>query len=332
VNTLRSVPLNLRAGELVEIRSEREILATLDAEGRLDGLPFMPEMLEHCGKRFRVFKSAHKTCDTAGRTGGRRMDRAVHLENLRCGGEAHGGCQAACLMFWKEAWLRRVDQPAPAAPEALADGPCTRAGLERATRRADAAPGEEVFACHATELVRATSPLAWWDVRQYVRDLASRNVGIVEFLRIVAIAAFNALQRRRGGETHPPHPYGTLTKTPVLTLDLQPGERVRVRRVDEIVGTLDANSKNRGLWFDVEMTPYCGGTFTVDKRVQKIVNERSGKMMTLPGDCIVLDGVVCRGHFSPRRLFCPRAITSYWREIWLERVEPSKKASGPLAP
>src|SRR5262249_35222364 len=68
VSNRASSRLNLRAGDLVEVRSEPEILATLDAEGRLDGLPFMPEMLQYCGQRFRVFKSAHKTCDTAEKT------------------------------------------------------------------------------------------------------------------------------------------------------------------------------------------------------------------------------------------------------------------------
>jgi hypothetical protein len=79
VSKRASSRLNLHAGELVEVRSEPEILATLDAEGRLDGLPFMPEMLQYCGQRFRVFKSAHKTCDTIEKTGGRRMRNAVHL-------------------------------------------------------------------------------------------------------------------------------------------------------------------------------------------------------------------------------------------------------------
>ena len=51
------------AGELVEVRSREEILGTLDADGRLENLPFMPEMLPYCGRQFRVFKRAHKTCD-----------------------------------------------------------------------------------------------------------------------------------------------------------------------------------------------------------------------------------------------------------------------------
>src|SRR5271167_3755026 len=101
--------LNLRAAELVEVRSEAEILSTLDSNGRLDALPFMPEMLAYCGKQFRVYKRADKTCDTISYTpSARRMRNTVHLETLRCDGSAHGGCQARCFLFWKESWLKRV--------------------------------------------------------------------------------------------------------------------------------------------------------------------------------------------------------------------------------
>ena len=54
----------LCAGDWVEVRSKEEILETLDKNGRLDGLPFMPQMFKYCGQRFQVYKRAHKTCDT----------------------------------------------------------------------------------------------------------------------------------------------------------------------------------------------------------------------------------------------------------------------------
>ncbi len=37
-------------GDVVEVLSEREILATLDENGTFEKLPFMPEMLDFCGK------------------------------------------------------------------------------------------------------------------------------------------------------------------------------------------------------------------------------------------------------------------------------------------
>src|SRR5947208_4054776 len=104
----QSIPrvLGLRAGDVVEIRSEREILTTLDERGKLDGLPFMPEMLQFCGTRTRVFRRADKTCDTVISYTSRRLTNTVHLADLRCDGQRHGGCQAGGWPSWREAWLR----------------------------------------------------------------------------------------------------------------------------------------------------------------------------------------------------------------------------------
>src|SRR4029453_18396965 len=115
-------PARLRAGQLVRVRSKEEILGTLDSKGRLDGLPFMPEMLRFCGQEFRVRARAHKVCDTVDWQQFREMDNAVHLGDLRCDGSAHGGCQAGCLLFWKEAWIAPADsdRTATSAPQGAA--------------------------------------------------------------------------------------------------------------------------------------------------------------------------------------------------------------------
>src|SRR5262245_3626304 len=97
-----------RVGDIVEVRSKEDILATLDGNGRLQELPFMPEMIDFCGRQLRISAIAHKTCDTVNRTGGRRMVDTVHLEDIRCNGAFHGGCQAECLLFWKTRWLKPV--------------------------------------------------------------------------------------------------------------------------------------------------------------------------------------------------------------------------------
>ena len=62
----------------------------------------MPEMLKYCGRTMPVGQRADTTCNGGGVV--RRMANAVHLQKLRCDGSAHGGCEAGCLLFWKEAW------------------------------------------------------------------------------------------------------------------------------------------------------------------------------------------------------------------------------------
>src|SRR5436309_1572847 len=112
----------LRPGDLVEVRSPEEILETLDADGTVDDLPFMPEMVEFCGKKFRVAKRVVKTCFSGSISTmlAFRTDDVVTLEGQRCSGSAHDGCQKACMLFWREAWLRKAgpDDAARRADEA----------------------------------------------------------------------------------------------------------------------------------------------------------------------------------------------------------------------
>ena len=196
--------LRLRAGEWVEIRSKAEILATLDEQGRLDGLPFMPEMLAFCGQRVRVYKVAHKTCDTIKTYTNRHMPDAVHLEGLRCDGAAHGGCQARCLLFWKEAWLRRVPgrdaQTSVLQQNAASPDPSTIVNLERHTRQIDpiSNAATELYSCQAVALRDSTTPLHWYDPRHYLADLRSRNVRFWVLVKYVAYAVFRAMLRRLG--------------------------------------------------------------------------------------------------------------------------------------
>lgn len=336
----------LSTGDWVEVLSKEEILRTLDDKGLIGGLPFMPEMLAFAGQRFRVFRRAHKTCDTVNRTGGRSVEDAVHLEGVRCSGANHGGCQAACMIFWKTQWLRRVDGPSGVNPRVIGPAINARGASEAelvAATRVDDSSSDPVYRCQATELPKFTKPLKWWDLRQYVEDVTSRNESLLELLRGAlyvfvfnliratrrfglqpqAIRLYDRIQHLRGGVPYP-RKHGLVPageKTVAQHLGLEPGELVRVRSHEQILGTLDANNKNRGLYFDAEEVPYCGKLFRVRSRVTQIIDERGGKMIPIKGDSVILEGAYCRGHYSDRRMYCPRAIYPIWREAWLERVE-----------
>ena len=52
----------LCADEWVQVRCAGEILETLDQDGALVGMPFMPEMVAFCGKSFRVARRAERAC------------------------------------------------------------------------------------------------------------------------------------------------------------------------------------------------------------------------------------------------------------------------------
>ena len=65
----------------------------------------MPEMLGYFGKAFTVDAQVERACDTID-SGVRRLPSTVLLDDLRCDGSGHAGCEAQCRLYWKEAWLR----------------------------------------------------------------------------------------------------------------------------------------------------------------------------------------------------------------------------------
>lgn len=342
--------MKARAGDWVEVLSKEEILRTLDKNGRLDELPFMPQMFKYCGQRFRIFKTAHKTCDTvSGHYTGRRLQDGYHL-NIRCDGQAYGGCQAGCLIFWKGAWLKPVDGPTPVrhvpkrvlspGEEAASSPRCTESDVLEATRRQDAG-GDVRYSCQATELLNYTKPLGWWDARQYVESYRTGNRtlrqlarGFFYLLYYYGTLAFsdrsgrparwlyNRIQAVTGGIPFPrlkgAIPLGQ--PTPRRDLDLRPGDLVRVKSYEEILATLDVGLSNRGLSFDAELVPFCGKVFRVSTCVERFVDEKTGKMRRMNTPAVILEGVTCKALYCGQRMFCPRSIHLWWREIWLERA------------
>ncbi len=318
---------------MVEVRGEEEILGSLDADGTLDGLPFMPEMLAFCGQRYRVRSRAHKACDTIDWEQYRRMEDAVHLGELRCDGSAHGGCEAGCLLYWNEAWLRPVDagEPAATAPSnGDAVDPASRETLVGAARVGENEAGETLYSCQATELKRASKGfLPWWEPSQYVQDVTSGNSTPGRVARALLVGLFNRFQHAnarflprhrliRGGKRYPFIEGTAANGAPSATLDLRPGEIVEIKSKEEIFATLDEDDKTQGLRFDSEMLKYCGRRARVLRRIEKIIDEKTGRMLTIRKDCVILDGVICTGDYHRS---CPRAIYPYWREAWLRRVE-----------
>lgn len=317
--------LKLRPGESIEIRSLEEILATLDAKGTLDGVPFMPEMAAYCGTRARVFRRIDKLNDWINGTGLKRMHDLVVLEGLRCTGSAHGGCQASCHLRWSEAWLRRSGSAQSSANSAARPRPhLDLADLNRLATRHDEATVATRYVCQATQLTDGGAPLGWGDPRHYVRDLLTGNLRFEPFIVGVALACFNGFQQYRGGVRFPAHAVGTSKTSPHESLGLQVGEIVRVKHKHLIEATLNERSRNRGLWFDPEMLRFCGGEYRVKARVERTIAEKTGELRTVVTPCIILEGVTATGEYLGLN---PENEYIFWREIWLERVSPAASAS-----
>jgi len=107
-NSALDVPLALQPGELVEVKSAAEIAATLDASNSLKGLTFLPAMTQFCGGRYTVQKRMERMfLEESGTL--RKLKNTVLLKDVACDGLLMR-CDRYCLFYWREAWLKRVEQ------------------------------------------------------------------------------------------------------------------------------------------------------------------------------------------------------------------------------
>ena len=317
-----------RAGDRVVVRSAEEILSTLDSNGTLHGLPFMPEMLDWCGKPFFVERRAEKTCvDIASLSPvfpHRRFanEDVVFLDGPRCGGQDHDRCKRACKIFWKEDWLRAPDstetQPPTSEPDRDALLPRLRTKLD-----------EERYFCQSTQLHAATEAFpgrkAPWMLRIVLREIRNGDRGVLEILKLSLLRAWQVLLRAFHGKQwlHGPHE----RTTPTLSLDLKPGDKVRIKSRADIVATLNHRMRNRGMGVCPEMTRYCSGNAEVLDRVDRLIDERTGTMREIR-NTVTLQKMRRKNPMMPNSDClcanvlgdCPRGELMYWREIWLERA------------
>jgi hypothetical protein len=309
----------LRRGDLVELKAPDEILETLDTEGASDRLPFMPEMLEFYGRRFRISRRALTLCFSGpGSSRGFRTDDVVTLDDVRCSGAAHDGCQKGCMIFWREDWLRKVENTTV---QSQGDLP----GMDRLRARLKVSNGPKIFYCQASELSKATHPLSRWQrLRRYLSELRAGNFSALQMAQSFGIWLFWKVRRTVLGV----YPRGSSESTPMEGLNLQPGEWVEVKSLPSIIETLNEKGYNRGLYFSPDMHLWCGRRCRVKGRLDKIIVDGTGQMRQLR-NTVCLEGSTCGCSYMGFAMGgCSRCELTYWREIWLRR---SDGHSDPLA-
>ena len=181
------------------------------------------------------------------------MHATVYLEDLRCDGSGHGGCQAGCKLYWKEAWLRRVTSESGTC-DASDGGTANLEQLAQAGTRTVRQVGgnrSEVWRCQATEALKASEHLKVSDVRQYWRELTNGNFGLFRFLATSRpwicdgdrmprrVAQVNSRSRARRSAAVSKR--SRLTSSPATSSRCEPRLRLRRRSIE--------GGFNRGLSF-----------------------------------------------------------------------------------
>lgn len=155
----------------------------------------------------------------------------------------------------------------------------------------------------------------------------SPPVGITERVRRQAVPIYKQVRDM----IFPRVPADATDARPVPEIDplnVEPGEWVEVRPLEEISETLDGARKYKGLHFIPEMETYCGQKFRVFKKVATIKLESTGEVRRLKSPTVSLEGVYCNGE---RHEGCDRACFHFWREAWLKRIPGQKAPQEPSA-
>ncbi len=296
-----------RIGARVRIKSATDILATLNDEGSCEGLSFMPQMVGLCGQEATLVRWVTSSCVPTrdGVVFGGIKD-AVLLDVKRCDGEAFGGCQLGCSTIWKTHWLTT---DIVSSVESSFDNEANVEALHELSLRNSRIDGRAN--CQATQLVKISTSNDGARLQHYRQEMNLNRVSV----STIASSLCGGLLARVSGRSA--NVVGTLARTPVTDLNLQPGDRVRVKSKAEIVQTLDTKGCNRGLWFDPLMLRYCDQELTVTNRIRVLVDETDGRIRTLKTPSVVLDDLRCD---STQRRFCSRLLHLFWRECWLQRV------------
>jgi hypothetical protein len=127
-------PSRFAPGDWVRVLEAERIRATLDADSRLRGLKFVPQMWTSCGKVYRVQQHIRRMRDDRGRY--RPIARTVLVEGVDCAGDGPemAGCGRRCPIMYRDEWLEPAAAPRPRPPPASA------------TRFARVRPAEEIEA------------------------------------------------------------------------------------------------------------------------------------------------------------------------------------------
>lgn len=99
----------INTGDMVRVRSEAEIMATLNAWGQLKGCMLMPDMLPYCGTVHRVHRRMERFVDERDYYV-KKTNGIILLEGLHCQGTSdYGRCDRSCFYFWREEWLEKIE-------------------------------------------------------------------------------------------------------------------------------------------------------------------------------------------------------------------------------
>ena len=203
-------------------------------------------------------------------------------------------------------------------------------GLDKLRVHLKVKSDESHYFCQSTELSKSTEAFPPGESERFRRarilltEIRNGDLGILQALQLNTVYLWQKFLRRLGCDNWL---HGPNKRTPTQSLNLQSGELVKIKSRAQIVETLDRHGCNRNIGICYEMIRCCGRVAEVRHRVDRLINERTGEMREI-ANTVALRNIGRSGSLGEECLCygqlgdCPRGELMYWREIWLERVNP----------
>jgi hypothetical protein len=98
------------------------------------------------------------------------------------------------------------------------------------------------------------------------------------------------------------------------------GEIVEVLSFEEIKITLDDKGKCDGLEFMDGMKAFCGMRLPVKRKVTRMFDERTRRMLKMKKGRYILNDAICDGRDMYDREGCDRCCFYFWSDRWLRKL------------
>jgi hypothetical protein len=101
---------NFEPGEDVKVLEKNAIIQSLDANKMLDGVLFMDNMWQFCGKTFKILKVVRNFFNYQNEKLYRCRSPVYILDGLRCDGKSLSFdriCDKSCHLLWHQSWIEK---------------------------------------------------------------------------------------------------------------------------------------------------------------------------------------------------------------------------------
>lgn len=102
----------IKAGDIVKVKTKKEIQGMLDERSKYKGCSFIGRMYEYCGNNYTVFKEVNYFFDEA-KQKMCKCKNIVLLEEVTCSGKQKmffESCDRSCFYFWHVDWLDKLER------------------------------------------------------------------------------------------------------------------------------------------------------------------------------------------------------------------------------